>query len=119
MRYFNMKQKHHFYRKEKNHLNKSLLWKEIMLYKAYDFSPVFFLQMYFPPGSGEGAYDEGKPLHGFSCWKTLLSDWLPEHFPEGWREPGTYRSGLWKCGLADLPLPGQECSPVLTERHNG
>ncbi len=43
MRYFNMKQKHHFYRKEKNHLNKSLLWKEIMLYKAYDFSPVFVM----------------------------------------------------------------------------
>ena len=33
----------------------------------YDFSPVFSLQRYFPPGSGEGAYDEGKPLHGFSC----------------------------------------------------
>ena len=42
-----------------------------------------------------------------------------QHFQEGWREPGTYRSGLWKCGLAELHLPGKECSPVLPERHNG
>ena len=38
-----MKQRHRFYRKEKNHLNKPLLQKEIMLYKVYDFSPAFVM----------------------------------------------------------------------------
>ena len=42
-----MNQKHQFYRKEKNHLKKSLLWKEIVCHKNYDFFSWIFHALHY------------------------------------------------------------------------